>query len=242
MASCNGVPDYVIQPDDMAELMADIHTAEAAIDQNYSDFREDSDRIVIKRAILERHGVSQAKMDTSLVWYGAHLTKFMDVYDDAAEIIQRRIDRNSAVAAQQASLSLSGDSVDVWNDSRRLLFSPQSAARTVSFAFSHDDNWEPGDMYTWRVKFLSDPGRSQWGLAATYDSGAVEVLNNSFDKEGWQEITFVTDSTQQANELRGYILIGNANRPVYVDSVQIIRKRLSVKEYNKRYRQRKYKF
>lgn len=243
LTACKGVPDHVIAPDDMAALMADIHTAEAAIDMNFRDYASDSSRKVVKQAVLERHNVTQEQMDTSLVWYGAHLTKYMDVYDRAEEILQERIDKNSAVAARLASLSVSGDSVDVWNDSRRYMFTPRSSAHALTFNFQADQNWQPGDTYVWRAKYLSDPGQSQWGIATEYTDGTVEVNATFFRNTGWQELAFVTDSTRTAKKIYGYIFTDvDRTRPVIIDSVQMIRKRLNPAEYQRRYRQRHYKF
>lgn len=66
--SCNRVPDNIIQPDEMAELMADIHTAESVVEMNYSTYPNDSAREELKRAILEKHGITQADLDTSFIF------------------------------------------------------------------------------------------------------------------------------------------------------------------------------
>ena len=41
-AACDRTPDYVIKPDDMADLLVDIHKGEGVIDLNSASYRNDS--------------------------------------------------------------------------------------------------------------------------------------------------------------------------------------------------------
>jgi hypothetical protein len=242
--SCNRVPDNIIQPDEMAELMADIHTAESVVEMNYSTYPNDSAREELKRAILEKHGITQADLDTSFMWYGAHLDKYMNIYDDVVEILQRRLDKNQALEAAQASLSVSGDSVDVWAQPRRYIYTDRLASRYMTFKLDADTNWVSGDSYTWRAKFFNNQNTARWGVVANYADGSIEVLNEQFSGDGWQQLRFQTDSTRKALGVRGYIELTaprNATS-MYVDSVQLVRNRLNSQNYNQRYRQRLYDF
>lgn len=240
LCACKRVPDHVIQPDDMAELLADIHTAESAVDLNYQKFVTDSSRKVVKQAIFKKHGVTAQQFDTSMVWYGAHLDRYMDVYDHVDEILQKRLEHNTAVASQQASLSLAGDSVDVWAGSRRFAMDNKSETHNIFFSSARDANWEKGDMYTWRAKIMNNPGQSAWKFVTEYSDGTLEVLNTSFSAEGWQEMSFYTDSTRQPERIYGVMIIGNQDRPLYIDSMQMVRKRLDTDKYRMRYRQKHY--
>ena len=42
LCACNKVPSEVIQPEEMALLMADVHTGEAVVELNWDQFRSDS--------------------------------------------------------------------------------------------------------------------------------------------------------------------------------------------------------
>lgn len=240
LVGCTGVPDHVIQPDKMAALMADMNIAESAMDLGNQNFFTDSARQAVKQTVLMRHNVSQDLLDTSFMWYGAHLDKFMDVYDRSAEIIQKKIDENGALVAGQAALSVSGDSVDVWSSSRRILLSQLSSSNSVAFSYNSDSNWKKGDIYTWRAKFIGNSGEASWSFVAQYSDGATEVLNSNFNGTGWQELNFLTDSTRIIKNLYGILNVEPRNSVIYVDSVQMIRKRLDRNRYSQRYRQKLY--
>jgi hypothetical protein len=238
------VPDNVIQPDEMAELLADIHTGESVVEMNYGRYGTEESRRELKQAILEKHGVTQADLDTSFMWYGAHLDKYMAVYDNTAEILQSRLDKNQALEAEQASLSVSGDSVDVWSQPRRYVFTPRSATRYMTFKLSSDKNWNKGDSYTWRAKFFNNDRETRWGVVVEYEDGTTEVLNDQFSSTGWQQITFYTDSTRKATNVRGYLKIQSQNNATatYIDSVQLVRNLINRERYSQRYRQRSFDF
>lgn len=244
MLSCNRVPDNIIQPDEMADLLADIHTAESVVEMNYGSYATEDSRRALKHAILDKHGITQADLDTSFMWYGGHLDKYMAVYDNTTEILQSRLDKNQALEAEQASLSVSGDSVDVWSQPRRYVCSVRSATKYLTFKLSADKNWSKGDSYTWRAKFFNNKSTVRWGIVAEYDDGTTEVLNDQFSSTGWQQVTFYTDSTRTAKAVRGYLEIDPRSNTtaMYLDSVQLVRNRLNSRRYSQRYRQKSFDF
>lgn len=239
--SCQRTPKGVLDTDDMAELMADIHIGESVVDNEYIKYDSDSVRKALKQAILERHGVTQADFDTSLVWYGHHLDKYIEVYEQTSEILQKRLDMAGAVGGSSEGVAVAGDSVDVWTGARRFEIGPNTPSNIVTFSLKHDANWKNGDSYTWRVKLHNMPAMAQWSINAEYSDGSTEVLSTMFAGEGWHEITFFADSTRQATRIFGDLtLTPGPGRRVYADSVELIRNRLIPSLYMQRYRQRLY--
>ena len=105
LPACKGVPDHVIPPDEMSELLADRHIAEAVVDYNGPQWRTDSQRIALRDAVYLRHGVTQADVDTSLDWYGHNIGRYMEVYDRTIEILESRITGSDArVRAEQSAI------------------------------------------------------------------------------------------------------------------------------------------
>lgn len=241
--ACNKVPDYVIQPDEMAELMADIHTAESVTEMNFKEYETDSSKLALKQAVLERHGVDQAKLDTSFMWYGAHLDRYMRVYDKTIEVLEGRLEHSDALLAAEAGVSVAGDSVDVWTRPRIFAFSPLMGTNSMTFLISSDDNWEKGDRYTWRAKFFNLQKPAKWMVAAEYKTGEYEVLNSTITGDGWQEVTFSMDSNLVADKIYGVLTMpeNNTRGNVYLDSMQLVRNRLNPTTYGQRYRQRLYR-
>lgn len=228
--ACNGVPRYVIQPDEMAELMADIRVADAVVAVNRNEFNEEYKQLALRNAVFERHGVTSEQFDTSLIWYGHNMSVYQDVTKKSISILEGRLKQVNALAAGEAAMSVSGDSVDIWDASRFYIFSDRGPSQYVVFEYDTDPNWEQGDVYTLRSRLITPAKYAQWNITAEYDDGAIETItsNVSLDNPARQELTLVTDSTRTATRISGWLNVEPvAARPAIVDSVSLMRRRSS---------------
>lgn len=113
--ACDRTPDYVIGPKEMTSLLVDIHKGESVIDLNRSAYSSDSMRKVVKQSIYAKHGVTAEQVDTSLVWYGHNVEKYIEIYDGVIEQLEKDI-KNADVSSggERLHLAVVGDSVDAW--------------------------------------------------------------------------------------------------------------------------------
>ena len=234
---CKSVPSHVIAPDDMSVILADIHIGESVIEVNRQDYRTDSVKQVMLQSVLERHGYTQHDLDTSFIWYGHNINKYMEVYDKTIEILERRLaETGNRIAAE--NISIAGDSVDVWPNQAQLAINHLSPTQILTFSLSGDENWERGDSYTWRAKSVNSSENSNWTIAAEYQDGSIELINSAFGTEGWNELKFISDSTKTAVRVYGYMMATPRQRTtMYLDSIMLIRNRVSPETYNQHYRQ-----
>lgn len=239
--ACSRMPSYVISPDDMAELLADIHTGESIIEQNYSEFRSDSAKRALKMSVYNLHGVTPEQVDTSLMWYGHHLDKYNDVYDRTIEILEDRVAHVKTTAAMEA-MAIAGDSVDVWNGAQHLTIASTSPTQYLSFALDRDENWEPGDVYAWRFKTINNSGNLTLSVLVDYADGAVEHSFSTTAADGWHSVQLSTDSLREARRVYGFVrlLPPHNDGYLYIDSISLVRNRVSEATYVQRFRQRKY--
>lgn len=238
--SCSHVPSGVLSQEKMARLLADIHTAEAAIEINRTAFSTDSAKLAVRQAVYERHGVDQLTVDSSFVWYGRNIGKYMDVYDRTIEILDQRIMETGNRLAAEAALSIAGDSVDVWPGARFITMTDRAPSSVVTFSFPRDPNWERGDSYTWRAKFFNNQEDADWGIVTEYADGMVEYHHNTFRGDGWNEISFATDSTRSATRVYGYLCVDrHPGSALILDSIAMVRKRVNSDLYARRYMYRK---
>lgn len=241
MTACRKVPGDIVQPEDMSQYLADIYVAESAVEMNYSEYSDDSVRQALKQAILERHHLTQQQVDTSMMWYGAHIDRYIKVYERTEEILKECLANASAIGTANASTVVAGDSVNVWNGASGFAIGRTSPTSVVSFDLERDQNWDKGDCYAWRARFTNNRSVIRWQLCADYMDGAIEVLTGQFTGDGWHDLTFVADTTKTARRIYGAIVFGdNLQGDVYVDSIQLVRNRFSSDRYSQRYRQRLY--
>ena len=238
--SCKKVPDGVIHPDDMAELMADIHIGEAVIDANYSEYMTDSTRMLLKQSILAKHGLTTADLDTSLVWYGGHLDMMQDIYEHTAEILEQRVAGGSGNQRGQVGASgISIDSTDMWPGNSWYLIRPSSPSSTLVFSLNSDQEWKPGDSFTLRGYFTNNNSPTKWHIIAQYADGTIESISNRFSGNGRHQIVFHTDSTKVTKKIFGSIDFDQGDaKLIFADSLSLVRKPLDTQAYSQRYRQR----
>ena len=236
LCACNKVPSEVIQPDEMALLMADVHTGEAVVELNWDQFRSDSAKQVLKESVYAAHGVTAEQVDSSLAWYGRNITYYMDVYDNTISILEKRlIERGNKVAAA-AAMSVAGDSVDVWTGPRFMRIYDRLPSKNVLFGYERDRNWERGDIYTWRAKFFNNSDGTIWQIVAEYSDGTIEFIENEVRGEGWKEIELISDSTADLTRVYGFLEPNNTpGTTMALDSMEIVRKRTNKDNYSRRY-------
>lgn len=224
-AACSGVPDGVLDKEDMASLMADIHKGESAIALSDGRFYSDSMRYVVRKSIYDAHGVTAEEVDSSLRYYAHHIEDYQEVYDMVIEKLKTQYDETGAYVVDNM-ISLSGDTVDVWTSARRLAIGPQSPSRFLTFELTPDDNWKPGDTYVWTMKTLNNETPVSMRLLADYSDGTIEYLDNmSQPGEGWVSMTYTLDTV--STPLRFYGIAEfkpSADEYIYVDSISLSRR------------------
>lgn len=247
MAACGRTPSHVIGPDDMAEVMADMYIAESVVDMNRHLYTTDSSRRMLKQSVLAKHGYTTDDFDTSMVWYGHHYSDYIAVYDNTIKILEDR-SAQAGSALIEANASFYGDSVDIWSGSSFLKINKRLPSKYVKFEIECDENSEPGDIYTWRVKLVDDMARTvRWFMLANYSDSTTEYLNSSTSSMGWNEMSLVTDSTRSLTDISGYFEIVldremdmNKINDIWIDSISLVRKRVNHDIYEtNRYRLRR---
>lgn len=226
--ACKRVPEYVIQPEEMAVLMADVRMADAVLTAQSRSYTDPAKKLALKQAVLERNGVTQQQFDTSLVWYGHNIGKYQEVTDRSIEILEERLKEASARAAGEAAMTVAGDSVDIWNGPAVFSLSRRAPSEYISFSYDSDQNWEQGDIYTLRSRFIVPPAEASWNMTAEYDDGAIDIIQGSMSvtEPRRQELMLVTDSTRRTVRIGGWIHVDSeGHKPVIMDSISLIRRR-----------------
>lgn len=234
-ASCKKVPDYVLDQDEMASLLIDIHKGESVIEYERSRYGTDSLKKLMKQSVYARHGVTAETVDTSFVWYGNHIEDYLKVYDVVIERLEDELAKSNAPA--EAPVFAAGDSVDVWGDIHRYRLSGNQRLGYLSFDIKRDDNWDHGDNYHLQFKLINSKPQSKFKYAifARYDDGTVESKSSVTSSDGWSKMRLVTDSTKTAVGIFGYVYYDVApGETVFLDSVALVRTRRQPSNYYQR--------
>lgn len=83
LVQCQRRPGDVISRDKMKEVTKDMVLAQSYIDNQYN--MPDSVKEAYFRSVLEKHGLSEEKYDSSLAWYGGNLPLLTKIYEQIIE-------------------------------------------------------------------------------------------------------------------------------------------------------------
>lgn len=230
-AGCKEENKVVLDKEEMASLMADIHMAEAAVDLNYQRFPSDSSRMALKQSIFRAHGVTQEQVDSSFSWYGYHIEEYMLVYDRTLEILKER--QKDLLSTSTERIAVAGDSVDVWPMSQHMEFSRRSPSRILTFALEADSNWHDKDVFSLNMNVVGAQVPLIARMAVEYADGTSGFnLTTSRDK-GRTDVAVRVDSARNPVRIVGYIIASpKEDETVRIDSISLTRMRA---ELAKRY-------
>lgn len=239
LTACNGVPSDVIQPHDMAALMADIHLGEAVVEQSRATFPTDSVKQLFKQSIYAAHGVTAAEVDSSMMWYGRHVEKYNEVYEEVEKILDAKIAEANEIASTASerapilAFEAEGDSVDIWPSYRTSFLSPNFPSDRIPFFIKSDRFWENGDIYCLRFKAVNAPEKFDVTIAGEYSNGAVDYASQQPQGDGWHQIYLHLNDTLSATGLYGAIVYQEATDYIpgrsveaRIDSISLVRMRI----------------
>ncbi len=245
LISCGSTPNDVLDKDDMTSLLIDIHKGEAYMEINSNKYYTDSLRKTVKQSVFLKHGITQAQFDTSLVWYGHHIEKYIEIYNSVIKELEKE-DKNLIAQARREgnSLMAAGDSVDMWNKEQLRLFAPNMGEGQISFDYKASNDFKNGDRYQWSFRIQNSNKPIQAYIGVDYKDGSIAYNYSIIDNDGWNNLILQTDSTKNTRRVYGYINIPKvSNREnIFVDSISLVRTRLNKVGYNLSHKQRLYEY
>lgn len=85
--------EKVIPRDKMVAILHDIQLAETLHQVKFSDFQTKSQKDALVEGVLMKHGITQAQLDSSLVWYSDNVELYNRVNDSVISTFKREVSR-----------------------------------------------------------------------------------------------------------------------------------------------------
>lgn len=155
MSSCGKqIPEDIIQPAEMEELLYDYHLS-VSLGADLPNMTN-PEREALKNYALEKHHVTRALFDSSMVWYTRHANFLYEIYsqlDKRYTMAETRMKTQINRRSGQIEISLSGDSVDVWSDRDIYWLSSSKLTNKVTFNLKADTTFRPLDALALEANF-----------------------------------------------------------------------------------------
>ncbi len=186
-------PSGILSESKMEDVLVDYQLALAIAESKPGDILEN--RYLLTQAALKKNRVTDAELDTSLVYWCRHSEKM-------AKICERVSDRISYMAESQgvdhqekslySYLANEGDTANVWNLRNSVVLIPNVVDNVYSFSIDADTTFMPGDYFMWafRTQFLSsDQHREAFVLLSVlYDNDSIMGISQRLSNNREMEI------------------------------------------------------
>ena len=256
-ASCIDRPDFVLEEEQMIDLLVDVHRAEGLLEmqqQQGAGFGTDLDTYQkeIIAAVLQKHGVSRSRYDSSLMWYAQHLKLLTRVYGHVDERLKEEHEMWSLQVTETRDFvnSIAGDSVDLWTLRDHLILDSRRYSDILFWEIPSDSNFVDGDTLHWRftIRQLLPGQKVLASISLTKYEPTEEELRRQGKKKqneplgapigfdaktitqnGECQLIARADSLQPFRSvILGLVLMNDSNKaaPVFVDSISLLRTHL----------------
>ncbi len=226
--SCSKIPNGILPERKMKDVMIDMSLAEGIIGNNYKDFPDSISKAALYQSVFEKHNITQAVYDSSLVWYGKNLNIYMEVIDLATAEINNRIRDLGDVQASAAPTS-NRDSVNIWPRRSFLTLEPRALFNGVVFNIQPETNYLSGSAFVLGMKVwgVRDDMRFKPEIRLAIDQGDTSLfVNKAIIRDGYQEVILRGIATKGVRRVYGYIRMDNTDKnyhKVYIDSLNLMR-------------------
>ena len=208
LSSCGKeIPDEIIQPSKMEKILYDYH-----LTMGMSDNSKNTEKEARKKYIFQKHGITAADFDSSMVWYTRESQELMSIYENLNKRFKREYEHverllESREEANTRSFA-SGDTVDIWMKEDILWFTKAPLNNRLTFEIKADSTFHPRDAFNWNMNYyFMAEGEAIMGLNVIYENDSVIGMTKSITESGPQSIYLHTDSAYNIKALNGFIYV-----------------------------------
>ena len=208
LTSCGKeIPDEIIQPKKMERVLYDYHLMLSLSDNSKSTEREAN-----KNYIFQKHGITKADFDSSMVWYTRETKELMTIYENLNKRFKREYEHTARLLESREDTDsrtfASGDTVDVWIKENLLWFTKAPLNNLQTFEIKADTTFREKDAFYWNMDYcFFAEGEAIMGLNVVYENDSVIGMTKSVTQSGPQSIYLHTDSTFNIKTLNGFIYV-----------------------------------
>ena len=229
------VPSQYIQPGEMENILYDYHVAQAMSD-NPGLGNAEIRKVEYIHAVLEKHGVSEADFDSSLVYYYSHADRLKEIYVRVSDRLSNEAKSLGAAVGdinRYSQYSAIGDTANIWNLTPDILLIPRATQNRYEFKVPVDTAFYLGDsfMFQFVSEFLYQNGSKDAVvcLVTKYEGDSIIQTVNHISMPGISQIRVPANKENKLKDLRGYIYltdggdVSDTRKLMYISQIQLIR-------------------
>lgn len=201
------IPRDIIQPDQMEKVLYDYHLAMGMTGTKYD---ENHQKEAFKNFVFDKHHITEAEFDSSMVWYTRHSNELAAIYDKLGKRFGKEQEQMNTLveALKEDTRYASGDTVDIWKKKKIYWLDKNPIHNQLLVNMKPDTTFHTKDAFCWQMDyhFLS-PGKAVMGLSIVYDNDSVVGKTQTITESGNHSIYLHTDSAFVIKNLNGFIQV-----------------------------------
>ena len=229
------VPSELVQPDDLEDILYEYHLAQSmARNEHTLDASYNQTKYFL--AVLEKHHVSEAVFDSSLVYYYTHAERLKDIYANVYERLANDAKKLGASVGdinRYSQYSETGDTANIWRDETAMLLIPHPTKNRFDFVIKADSTFKVGDSFTFQFMaehiWQSGVKDAVVCIRTTYEGDSILQTVNHLSASGTFQLYIPANRTQNIKEMRGFIYLPNSEESadvrqlMFISQIQLIR-------------------
>ena len=230
MFACSRAPKGIISEKKMQNLLTDMQLADAIISSDPFNFHNDEDKKALYQSVFDKHRVTEAVYDSSLVWYGKNLDVYMQVYNMALTDVKKKIEEIGFIEPEK-NIADNEDVVDIWSIDKFREFYPSSLSNSLIFNFKPEGDYAHGSIFVLSMRVMGlIPGMQspvEVRLRAEQHDTTI-VVNNNITSDGTHEMILRTLAVQGVRRVYGYVRFNENTVPyhkIYLNDVSMLKYR-----------------
>ena len=229
------VPSEYIQPDDLEDILYEYHVAESMA-RNGNSMDADYNQTKYFLAVLEKHHVTEAVFDSSMVYYYTHAERLKNIYSNVYERLADEAKKLGASVGdinRYSQYSETGDTANIWRDETAMLLIPRPTKNRFDFVVKADSTFKVGDsfMFQFVAEHIWQSGSKDAivCIKTTYEKDSVIQRVNHVSISGITQLRVPYNKTLNIKELRGFIYLpqgedeAEVRRLMFISQIQLIR-------------------
>jgi hypothetical protein len=236
LSACSNRPKGVLNSTRMAQALTDLHKLDGALAVQDLNYKPES--ACYYEAVLEKHRITQAVFDSSLLWYSRNPKRFEKVYIKVVDNItnwEKEIAEGKYHPVKPDSIAGLPDFAckHLWDKPVQYLLTGDSARTELGFEIEND-SLLLGDVYILsyiqRIAPEDSTGNRKAQLHINYLNGKADTLSTAlYNDSVLRRITFYMHAkdTLKIKSVSGKLLSGNdykGTQNVYIDSIFLLRR------------------
>ena len=173
------IPSEYLRPEEMEDILYDFHVMSSMTSMHYNK-NTDYNKNLYMTEILEKHQVSQAVFDSSLVYYCTHADLLQSAYQNISSRLEEQVlalGASSGEINKYSGYSESGDTANIWKQNTEYMLVPIPPYNRIDFQIQGDSLFAEGDVLQlhFMTNFVYQSGTKDavMYMAVTYDNDSV---------------------------------------------------------------------